>query len=188
MDGNFDAYIVDHREGSCNPHARDEYSITVRSGLVQGQGTVVFQITGTIDCGNLQIHDLPALLAAGRGLRNADLVEREASTEAAEPIVTQGSTESLALLNRVVPNPFTGSMSYAYEVTGQQSQPVEISVYNVAGRLVKPLARTSQGPGRYTVSWDGTDQRGERVATGVYFLHVRLGPERRPYRMVYLGR
>jgi hypothetical protein len=188
IDGNFDAYVIDHREGSCNPDARDEYSITVRTGLVQGEGKEVFHISGRIDCGNLQIHEVTPVLAARRGTQIPGLVEREAWTEATEGTGPQGATESLALVNRVVPNPFTGSMSYAYEVTGQQNQPVEISVYNVAGRLVKSLARASQAPGRYTVSWDGTDQRGGRVATGVYFLHVQLGAERRPQRVVYLGR
>ena len=39
-DGNMVAYIIDHNEGSCNKGTRDEYFITVRKGLVIGEGEV----------------------------------------------------------------------------------------------------------------------------------------------------
>ena len=111
-------------------------------------------------------------------LVNPVIVEREGMVEGTEGCLSIPGVEG------IVPR----AESVLVRALDPQGQPVEIGVYNVQGRLLKPLARTTQGPGRYTVSWDATDQRGERVATGVYFLHVRLGPERRPYRMVYLGR
>ena len=60
--GNMVAYVIDHREGACNRGTRDEYSITVRTGLEIGRGDIVFATAGEIDCGNLQIHEAPARL------------------------------------------------------------------------------------------------------------------------------
>jgi uncharacterized repeat protein (TIGR01451 family) len=175
-DGNMVAYIIDHREGSCNRNDRDYYSIVVRTGLVIGQGTVVFETEGEIDCGNLQIHETPARLF-GNGVAPA-------------PVGQIGAVEDgagLALLNRAVPNPFTGSMSYAYEVVGAD-QPVDIGVYNVAGRLVKSLAKSTMPAGRHTATWNGTDEGGARVSSGVYFVRVRLGAETQQHRVIFLGK
>jgi uncharacterized repeat protein (TIGR01451 family) len=97
-----------------------------------------------------------------------------------------GSIESLSLLHRAVPNPFTGSMSYAYEVVGGD-QTVDIGVYNVAGRLVKSLAKSTQPAGRHTATWNGTDEAGARVPGGVYFVRVRLGAETQQHRVIFLG-
>ena len=172
-DGNMVAYIIDHREGSCNRNDRDEYSIIVREGLVIGEGAIVFQTSGEIDCGNLQIHETPARLF-GNGV-------------APPPATSIGSIESVALLNKAYPNPFTGTMSYAYEIVGQD-QSVDIGVYNVAGRLVKSLTKASMPAGRHTVSWNGMDENGARVPGGVYFVRVRLGADAQQHRVIFLGK
>jgi uncharacterized repeat protein (TIGR01451 family) len=172
-DGNMVAYIIDHREGACNRNTRDEYYITVRRGLVIGEGEIVFQTGGEIDCGNLQIHETPRWLFSGENGQPGSLNEIE-------------SAESIALLNRAVPNPFKASMSYAYEITGGD-QPVDIAVYNVAGRMVKSLVSTSMPAGRHTVTWNGADENGSRVPSGVYFVRARYGAELKQQRVIYLG-
>jgi len=170
-DGNMVAYIIDHKEGACNRDNRDEYYITVREGLVIGEGAIVFQTGGEIDCGNLQIHETPRRLFGGTTIAPGDLNEVDGS---------------VALLNKAVPNPFRASMSYAYEITGAD-QPVEVSVYNVAGRMVKSLVRSTQPVGRHTVTWDGADDAGARVPSGVYFVRVRMGAAQSQQRVIYLG-
>jgi len=169
--GNMVAYIIDHREGACNRNDRDEYYITVRKGLVIGEGDIVFQTGGEIDCGNLQIHETPARLFGS----------------AIDTPAPGNEVESLQLLNRAVPNPFTGSMSYAFEVAGGD-QPVDVGVYNVAGRLVKSLVKSTLPTGRHTATWNGTDEGGAKVPSGVYFVRARYGAELQQQRVIYLGR
>ena len=65
---------------------------------------------------------------------------------------------------------------------------VEIGVYNVAGRLVKTLAAGSMSAGRQSVSWDGTDASGMRMAQGVYFLKAHVGSLMNTYRVIYVAR
>jgi uncharacterized repeat protein (TIGR01451 family) len=170
FEGNMVAYIIDHREGSCNRNNRDEYSIVIREGLVIGEGAIVFDAEGEIDCGNLQIHETPARIFGG----------------GAELPVTQSGIESIALLNRVVPNPFTSSMSFAYEVP-EGGAAVEIGVYNVAGRLVKSLVSGPQSAGRQATTWDGRDNAGVQMARGVYFLKSTVGGKLGTHRVIYMN-
>jgi len=172
-DGNMVAYIIDHKEGSCNKGTRDEYCITVRTGLVIGEGTIVFSACGFIDCGNLQIHETPASILGGAG-------------SVALPSNEVGST-GVALLNRAYPNPFSGSTTFAYKVADGGAQ-VEVGVYNVAGRMVKSLAAGSQPAGIYSVTWDGSDASGVRMAPGVYFLKSKVGGEQVINRLIYVSK
>ncbi len=160
-DGNLVAYIIDHREGACNRGTRDEYKITVREGLVIGAGAIVFETEGEIDCGNLQIHETPRRLFGG----GAEIPDAEIA----------GDIAKLALLNRAVPNPFSASMSYSFQVTEGSAQSVDVGVYNVAGRLVSRLAAGERAPGVHTLTWDGRGEDGSRVAAGVYFVKARVG-------------
>ncbi len=50
---------------------------------------------------------------------------------------------------------------------------VEIRVYDVTGRRVRSLASRLFGAGEHSLVWDGTNDRGQRVAGGVYFTQVR---------------
>jgi hypothetical protein len=171
QDGNQVAYIIDHKEGSCNKGTRDEYSIIIRTGLVIGEGDIVFQATGFIDCGNLQIHETPGRLF-GSGSRNG--------------IGTGEGTTGVELLNRPYPNPFTGSTSFAYKVA-EGGASVDVGVYNVAGRLVKTLAAGPQSAGTYTVTWNGSDDSGVRMAPGVYFLKSKVGSDQTVSRLIYVA-
>ena len=169
-EGNMVAYIIDHKEGNCNKDTRDEYYITVREGTVIGQGDIVFESGGFIDCGNLQIHETPARLF-GSGI--------------ALPGSEAGST-GVTLLNRAYPNPFSGTTNFAYKVAEGGSS-VEVGIYNVAGRLVKTLASGSQPAGTYTVTWNGSDDSGVRMAPGVYFLKSKVGGEQVVNRLIYVA-
>jgi flagellar hook assembly protein FlgD len=46
---------------------------------------------------------------------------------------------------------------------------VEISIYNQTGQLVSRLASEKKEPGHYTVKWDGRNNQGELLPTGIYF-------------------
>jgi hypothetical protein len=53
VDANIQASIVD--VGTCGGSEHDFYSITIRRGLAIGQGEVVHELSGTLDCGNLKV-------------------------------------------------------------------------------------------------------------------------------------
>ena len=83
------------------------------------------------------------------------------------------------------PNPFAGDTRM--QLTLPTAERVLARVYNPAGRLVKTLVDAPLPAGEYFVPWDGTDERGMRVASGVYFVRLEAGADRAS-RMVVLLR
>ena len=61
---------------------------------------------------------------------------------------------------------------------------MDLVIYDVAGRLVRRLASGPMDPGSYTVLWDGTDDRGQTVAPGVYFSVFDGAGKRETQRLV----
>lgn len=76
-------------------------------------------------------------------------------------------TPGRALLYQNRPNPFRSATSLSYQLPARQH--VRLSIYNLAGQRVRTLVDGMQETGIYSVSWDGRDNTGARVAAGVYF-------------------
>ena len=74
------------------------------------------------------------------------------------------------------PNPFPGGVTLIEYVIPQQMR-VTLQVYDVSGRLVRTLVSGSVSAGRNRVTWDGRDNFGSPVASGVYFYRLGNGTE-----------
>jgi hypothetical protein len=85
-------------------------------------------------------------------------------------------------LDQNAPNPWAGSTEIAFEV-GSRAR-VAVRVFNVAGQLVRTLVDEPREPGRYSVSWDGRDRAGKRVASGLYFYKMEAGPYKATRKML----
>jgi flagellar hook assembly protein FlgD len=74
------------------------------------------------------------------------------------------------------PNPFNATTAIVYSLPniGAQPAPVRLTVYNILGEKVKSLVDDNQQPGRHIAYWDGTDQQGQPVASGVYFYRLEV--------------
>ncbi|HEX9653181.1 MAG TPA: M6 family metalloprotease domain-containing protein [bacterium] len=80
-------------------------------------------------------------------------------------------------LSQNYPNPFNPSTTIQYSIPSVESEGVHInlSVYNLKGELVRVLFSESRLPGDYTLSWDGTNDQGDGVASGVYYYRMQTG-------------
>jgi subtilisin family serine protease len=83
-----------------------------------------------------------------------------------------------------VPNPFNPSTVIRFQVAGEGS--VKVAVYDLRGAEVRVLVQGALGPGRHEVVWDGRDQSGHRVASGVYRCALLSGSVRLSQPMVLL--
>ena len=71
------------------------------------------------------------------------------------------------------PNPFNPTTSIQYSVTADHSlHHITLKIYNLLGQEVKSLVDEPQEPGYYTVTWNGTDNEGYPVASGIYFYRL----------------
>lgn len=89
-----------------------------------------------------------------------------------------GQTEALPkhFQMTAIPNPFNPSTLVEYTIPDASgSVPVSLRILDLSGRLVRNLVAAQQGPGRYRSAWDGSNDNGERVASGVYLLQLRAG-------------
>ncbi len=88
-------------------------------------------------------------------------------------------------LSQNVPNPFNPQTTIAFDLP--QPARVSLSVYDLSGRLVRSLLRgESMEPGRRSVVWNGKDDAGQQVATGVYLYAIDAGGRRDTKRMLLI--
>jgi methionine-rich copper-binding protein CopC len=73
-------------------------------------------------------------------------------------------------LKQNFPNPFNLSTLINYSL--KEGGLVKLIVYNVSGQQIKVLVNGNQEKGNYTVSWDGIDDSGKKVAGGIYFYQL----------------
>jgi len=99
------------------------------------------------------------------------------------PVSDHAPLEGFALAENY-PDPFNAATTISYSVP--QRGRVTISIYNVLGQQVRTLVDGEQGPGVYTVTWDGTDDAGRAVASGVYLYRFECAGQVATRKMVLL--
>jgi len=74
------------------------------------------------------------------------------------------------------PNPFnpTTVIYYYLPDIGYQPAEVELTIYNILGSKVRTLVKERQHSGEYRVTWDGKDDEGKDLSSGVYFYRLRV--------------
>jgi flagellar hook assembly protein FlgD len=63
---------------------------------------------------------------------------------------------------------------------------VTLKVYNVAGQLVRTLVNGTKDAGSYAITWDGKNDRGSAVASGIYFYKMETKDFSQTKKMVML--
>lgn len=72
------------------------------------------------------------------------------------------------------PNPFNPTTSIRFGI--KETSPITLSIYDVKGRLIRTFYRNrTMIPGKYCIRWNGTNNNGMRVSSGIYFLVFKAG-------------
>ncbi|WP_205500018.1 FlgD immunoglobulin-like domain containing protein [Rufibacter psychrotolerans] len=79
------------------------------------------------------------------------------------------------------PNPFSTATKLAF-VARQRGQAL-VKVTNATGQVVATLLHAPVAPGAHSLSWNGTDQNGRRLPSGIYFVSVQVGNEKETMRV-----
>lgn len=82
------------------------------------------------------------------------------------------------------PNPFNPSTQIHFSLA--QAGHASLKIYDSAGRLIKTLLDENRVADDYTVSWDGRNQSGDSVASGVYFYRLKTDAQEQTRRMVLM--
>ncbi|HEX5133217.1 MAG TPA: FlgD immunoglobulin-like domain containing protein, partial [Candidatus Krumholzibacteria bacterium] len=101
---------------------------------------------------------------------------------APEPDLTPKAKETA--LNSIHPNPFNPQTTVAYSLTGETR--VRIAIYDVRGALVRLLVDESQAAGEHNALWNGVDDSGRPVTSGIYFVRMIAGSYKETRKIVML--
>ena len=131
----------------------------------------------TVDNGNLYL--LETAWQEGIG-GSGPRVRRLSPDGTAITLVTLGETDTKgepdlprqAFRLASSPNPFQDRTTLSYELATPAH--VHLSLYNSTGRLIKRLVHAYQNAGTHRVSWEGTDEAGRRVGSGVYYSMIKF--------------
>ncbi|MFH1278148.1 MAG: agmatine deiminase family protein [Candidatus Eisenbacteria bacterium] len=89
----------------------------------------------------------------------------------ASTAVAEGAPEAVAVLYPNRPNPFNPSTTFRFDL--REEDRVELFVFDVRGRQVRRLVDRSFPGGSHEVTWDGRDDSGREVPSGVYYYRLR---------------
>jgi hypothetical protein len=134
--------------------------------------------------GNLSIHCLEAgpsgtaTFYAGTG---SGLWKYSRVTGIKEELNIRGNWGRLPILE-IKPNPFAVATQISYSIPfndasniiSNSATPVSLKIFSITGQLVKLLINITQGPGHYSITWDGRDNQHRRVPSGTYWLKLKL--------------
>jgi len=87
------------------------------------------------------------------------------------------------------PNPFNPETTISFTVgknSNGDNQHVIARIYNLKGQLVKELVNDKLKSDSYKYSWKGDDNSGNKVASGVYYLQLQIGNDRKTGKMVLM--
>ena len=73
-------------------------------------------------------------------------------------------------LHQNYPNPFNPNTIIKFDLPARSQ--VEVSIYDVNGKLVKKLINDQKEAGYHSVKWNGTDAYGRKVSSGIYFYRI----------------
>lgn len=91
---------------------------------------------------------------------------------------------SVARLTQNWPNPFAQqtNISFWLSIPSHSS----LRIYDMSGRLIRTLVDDDKQPGRYTLTWDGRNEAGRKVAAGVYFCYFRAAGFKQTRKIVLM--
>lgn len=101
------------------------------------------------------------------------LGDQTEDTLTGSPAVVTTEGRLLLRLYPARPNPFRGSTTLRFDVPTHVGD-VRLGLYNVRGQLVRTVTGPALTRGRYDWAWDGTDDSGAAVSSGVYFVRLEV--------------
>lgn len=87
-------------------------------------------------------------------------------------------------LEQNYPNPFNPQTNISFQVNHPSK--VKIDIYNIKGQKVKSLINDNLQAGKHSLVWNGKDERGSEVASGIYFTKIKTAYGNKTIKMVLM--
>ncbi|HPX67495.1 MAG TPA: choice-of-anchor J domain-containing protein [Candidatus Syntrophosphaera sp.] len=100
------------------------------------------------------------------------------------PVADDSQTPALTGIEGNFPNPFNPETNIRFSLA--RSGPVELGVFDLRGRKLKTLVNSYLPSGHHTTVWNGLDDAGRQVSSGVYLCKLRAGGQRSCHKLVLM--
>jgi len=106
-----------------------------------------------------------------------------------DPTILSNEDESFSIIpevfsSKAYPNPFNPYVNISYELPNSEN--VTVNIVNLLGQNVKTLVNSIHSPGSYTYTWNGKDEKGLDVNSGMYFAIINYESGRSILKITYL--
>jgi len=188
----------------------DEGTTPVTLSLVNHSNTDLSTVAVSIDQTKLpawlSIQNTPQTVNIPKGANSQDkillqftITDAPAGAEIIVPLILRDSygnvwnssvrvlTSSLPLQNALFgnyPNPFNPTTTIKYSL--KENSKTSLVIYNSLGQKIKTLVDAPQASGLHTLIWNGKNDRGQQVASGMYFIKLSAGKFLQTKRMMML--
>lgn len=140
-------------------------------------GTVDFgeseEIQLNFDATGLEVGNYSAIMAVYTNEETNVLIHVAISFVVGSTYGGNNEVPALAQLNQNYPNPFNPVTTISFEITSGSF--VELEVYSAKGQKIKTLVNENLSEGIHNIEWNGTDNKGNYVASGIYFYKMKSG-------------
>lgn len=141
--------------------------------------------TGPIDLAPGEMKEVPFAIIGGSS--HADFIANATAAQIrylyTASVEIDQATDAIRLLP-VGPNPSGGDVDVRFALP--RSCPARLEIFDVTGRLVRTLADGVREAGQHAIRWNGVDENGRRVPSGVYFARLSAGGRTMDRRLVLL--
>jgi hypothetical protein len=125
-----------------------------------------------------------SMIRTGQGNDDIKWSIVSATTSPSVVVETKPKMPSIFYLFQNHPNPFNPVTSLRYDLP--EDGIVNITIYDMLGRIVKTLVNGSQMAGYKSIKWNATNDRNEPVSAGIYLYTIQAGEFRQTKKMVLL--
>jgi len=118
-------------------------------------------------------------------------IDTDGSFEFSPRITVEVGVPEAFALNQNFPNPFNPSTTINYQIStavlnDALSTEITLTIFNILGARVLTLVNEEQGPGFYSVVWNGKDSEGLQVPSGVYIYQLSAGSFIKTHKMLFM--
>ena len=99
-------------------------------------------------------------------------------------IASEPSEPGSFVLNQNYPNPFNPSTNISFAL--QKTDVVQLNIYSILGEKIRTLVTGEQSAGKHTFIWNGKNDSGTSVVSGIYIYHLKVGQIAESKQMVLI--
>jgi hypothetical protein len=156
-------------------------SSDIYSGILQPEANQIIDLT--FDSNNME----PGIYSANIKITSNDPEEEIVEIPVSFTVLQTSNSEEIPLLAKVMgnyPNPFNPTTKIVFQINTPAD--VKIDIFNTKGQRIKTYPSTSYAKGENSVVWNGQDDNGNQVGSGIYFYRIRAGNWHKTQKMLLL--